>query len=84
MDSYFSEQVSRVSEVIFGKSCWCRHHRRWVVQKLGKDAVYKELEFTESALEDDAKNYHAWSHRQVCLLHSPFSRLFEVMKHQEN
>lgn len=38
-----------------------------MVQKLGKDAVYKELEFTEGALEDDAKNYHAWSHRQVLL-----------------
>lgn len=67
IDSYFSERIVRF---FLGhlRLSWCRHHRRWVVQKLGKDAVYKELQFTEGALEDDPKNYHAWSHRQVCLL----------------
>jgi hypothetical protein len=36
-----------------------------VAQKLGVGAVSGELEFTEIVLLDDAKNYHAWSHRQV-------------------
>jgi hypothetical protein len=48
-----------------GRMVWCRHHRRWVAQKLGVGAVSGELEFTEIVLLDDAKNYHAWSHRQV-------------------
>ncbi len=36
-----------------------------MAQKLGVGAVSGELEFTEIVLLDDAKNYHAWSHRQV-------------------
>lgn len=48
-----------------------------MVQKLGKDAVYQELEFTEGALKDDPKNYHAWSHRQVLpFLYLPLLVLF--------
>jgi protein farnesyltransferase/geranylgeranyltransferase type-1 subunit alpha len=38
-----------------------------VAQKLGVGAVSGELEFTEIVLLDDAKNYHAWSHRQWVL-----------------
>lgn len=43
----------------------CRHHRRWVAQKLGTNASSKELKFTKNILSLDSKNYHAWSHRQV-------------------
>ncbi|XP_030937976.1 protein farnesyltransferase/geranylgeranyltransferase type-1 subunit alpha isoform X2 [Quercus lobata] len=46
----------------------CRHHRRWVAEKLGTDAADKELEFTKKILSADAKHYHAWSHRQWVLL----------------
>ncbi|KAK9288357.1 hypothetical protein L1049_016810 [Liquidambar formosana] len=46
---------------------FCRHHRRWVAEKLGADATSKELEFTKKILSLDAKNYHAWSHRQWVL-----------------
>lgn len=42
-----------------------RHHRRWVAEKLGTNATCKELEFTQEIFSEDAKNYHAWSHRQV-------------------
>ena len=44
---------------------FCRHHRRWVAEKLGPEARKDELEFTKNILSSDAKHYHAWSHRQV-------------------
>lgn len=50
----------------------CRHHRRWVADKLGPEVLYKELEFTKKILSVDAKHYHAWSHRQVMFV-SPIS-----------
>lgn len=43
----------------------CRHHRRWVTEKIGPEAANKELQFTKKILSVDAKHYHAWSHRQV-------------------
>ncbi|THG07340.1 hypothetical protein TEA_025845 [Camellia sinensis var. sinensis] len=43
------------------------HHRRWVAEKLGTDAMSTELEFTKKIFFIDAKNYHAWSHRQWVL-----------------
>lgn len=42
-----------------------RHHKRWLAEKLGPDIANKEHEFTRKILSMDAKNYHAWSHRQV-------------------
>jgi hypothetical protein len=42
-----------------------RHHKRWLAEKLGPDVANSEHEFTRKILYDDAKNYHAWSHRQV-------------------
>lgn len=50
---------------------FCRHHRRWVAEKLGPEARKNELEFTKKILSVDAKHYHAWSHRQVCFSHCP-------------
>ncbi|KAL0375718.1 UNVERIFIED_CONTAM: protein farnesyltransferase/geranylgeranyltransferase type-1 subunit alpha [Sesamum calycinum] len=44
-----------------------RHHRRWVAEKLGTQIASKELEFTREIFSQDAKNYHAWSHRQWVL-----------------
>ncbi|XP_050209073.1 protein farnesyltransferase/geranylgeranyltransferase type-1 subunit alpha-like [Mercurialis annua] len=44
-----------------------RHHRRWVAEKLGADAAAKELQFIRKILSLDAKNCHAWSHRQWVL-----------------
>ncbi|KAF8393888.1 hypothetical protein HHK36_020086 [Tetracentron sinense] len=44
-----------------------RHHRRWVAEKLGTEVTSKELEFTGKIFSLDAKNYHAWSHRQWVL-----------------
>lgn len=38
-----------------------------MVDKLGKDSALREIGFTETVLEEDPKNYHAWSHRQVFL-----------------
>ncbi|KAI3847417.1 hypothetical protein MKW98_032743, partial [Papaver atlanticum] len=46
------------------KSGLCRHHSRWVAEKLVTEATNIELEFTKKILFQDAKNYHAWSHRQ--------------------
>lgn len=45
----------------------CRHHRRWVAEKLGPESANTEQEFTKKVLSIDAKHYHAWSHRQVIL-----------------
>lgn len=54
---------------------FCRHHRRWVAEKLGSEAIIGELEFTKKIFSNDAKNYHAWSHRQVRL----FTPLFQLL-----
>ena len=43
----------------------CRHHRRILVEWLGDPS--KDLRFTEIMLSSDAKNYHAWQHRQWVL-----------------
>ncbi|XP_060671935.1 protein farnesyltransferase/geranylgeranyltransferase type-1 subunit alpha isoform X2 [Ziziphus jujuba] len=56
----FTEAVARVTDT-------CRHHRRWIAEKLGTIATSKELEFTRKILSLDAKHYHAWSHRQWVL-----------------
>ena len=43
------------------------HHRRCLIE-LTEDPS-KELSVTESTLSIDAKNYHAWDHRQwVCTM----------------
>ena len=42
-----------------------RHHRRVLVEWLGDPS--KELRLTEIILAQDAKNYHAWQHRQWVL-----------------
>lgn len=39
-----------------------RHHRRMVVEWLNDPS--EELEFIADILNQDAKNYHAWQHRQ--------------------
>lgn len=39
-----------------------RHHRRMVVEWLSDPT--EELEFIADILSQDAKNYHAWQHRQ--------------------
>lgn len=39
-----------------------RHHRRMVVEWLNDPS--EELEFIADILSQDAKNYHAWQHRQ--------------------
>ena len=39
-----------------------RYHRGVIVGWLGDPS--KELEFTAEILRKDAKNYHAWQHRQ--------------------
>ncbi|KAL2557694.1 protein farnesyltransferase/geranylgeranyltransferase type-1 subunit alpha [Forsythia ovata] len=44
-----------------------KHHRRWVAEKLGTNATSNELQFTQEIFSEDAKNYHAWSHRQWVL-----------------
>ena len=41
----------------------CRYHRGIIVSWL--DDPSKELEFTAEILRKDAKNYHAWQHRQA-------------------
>lgn len=38
-----------------------RHHRQVVVEKLGDGA--RELPFINKVIEDESKNYHAWSYR---------------------
>jgi len=50
------------------------NHRRkfanYLVGELGKDregVLTEELEFSESCLQVDTKNYHAWAHRQAVL-----------------
>lgn len=45
-----------------------RHHKRWLAEKLGPEASEDEHDFTRLMLCRDAKNYHAWSHRQVGIL----------------
>ena len=40
----------------------CRYHRQKLVE--WTNDASKELELTASVLKDDAKNYHAWQHRQ--------------------
>lgn len=37
------------------------HHRRAVVELLGDGS--RELAFSETVFDTDAKNYHAWAHR---------------------
>lgn len=39
-----------------------RHHRQVVADRLNKGD--RELDFINSILEDDPKNYHGWSYRQ--------------------
>lgn len=43
-------------------SVLCRYHRQKLVE-WSKDPS-KELELTARVLQEDAKNYHAWQHRQ--------------------
>ncbi|KAF9162075.1 CAAX geranylgeranyltransferase alpha subunit [Mortierella sp. AD011] len=38
-------------------------------QKAARDMVKVELDFIATALEEDSKNYHAWSYRQWVLTH---------------
>ncbi|KAL5990952.1 hypothetical protein ACLOJK_011858 [Asimina triloba] len=59
--------VGYPSSIIGLKLDFCRHHRRWVAEKLGTEVTYQELEFTKKIFVADAKNYHAWSHRQWVL-----------------
>ena len=40
-------------------------HRRSCVEQIGE--ADKEMEFLEEILDEDAKNYHAWGHRQWVL-----------------
>ena len=47
-----------------------RHHRRVLVEWL-KDPS-QELEFIADILNQDAKNYHAWQHRQWVIQVLPF------------
>lgn len=44
-----------------------RYHRRELAESIGKSALDTELVYTESVFEADAKNYHAWAHRQYLL-----------------
>ncbi|XP_062509975.1 protein farnesyltransferase/geranylgeranyltransferase type-1 subunit alpha-like isoform X3 [Corticium candelabrum] len=39
-----------------------RYHRRILIEWIGDPSG--ELDFAEEILENDAKNYHTWSHRQ--------------------
>lgn len=55
----FSENVK--NEVGF-PNLSSRHHRRMVVEWLNDPS--EELEFIADILSQDAKNYHAWQHRQ--------------------
>lgn len=41
------------------------NHRRRCALALGAASADHELEFAAHFLAQDAKNYHAWSHRQV-------------------
>eukprot|EP01138_Halocafeteria_seosinensis_P001775 gb/GECG01001818.1/.p1 GENE.gb/GECG01001818.1/~~gb/GECG01001818.1/.p1 ORF type:complete len:336 (+),score=45.45 gb/GECG01001818.1/:1-1008(+) len=43
------------------------YHRRELAELIGKSALDTELVYTESVFEADAKNYHAWAHRQYLL-----------------
>ena len=38
-----------------------RHHRQVIVDRL--DDGTKELDFIDAILDEDSKNYHAWSYR---------------------
>lgn len=53
-------------ETLGNKTCFLnffhRHHRRMVVEWLNDPS--EELEFIADILSQDAKNYHAWQHRQ--------------------
>ena len=40
----------------------CRYHRQKLVE--WTNDASEELELTASVLKGDAKNYHAWQHRQ--------------------
>jgi protein farnesyltransferase/geranylgeranyltransferase type-1 subunit alpha len=42
------------------------HRRRWALAR-GAERALDELEFTSACLAFDAKNYHAWAHRQAVL-----------------
>lgn len=51
------------------KQVW--HHRRCIIEMTGDPS--QELDLTEYTLSSDAKNYHAWDHRQwVSLIFSFF------------
>ena len=41
------------------------YHRQALVQMLNDPS--EELEFVAEMLEEDSKNYHAWTHRQWCV-----------------
>jgi protein farnesyltransferase/geranylgeranyltransferase type-1 subunit alpha len=58
---------------------YIRHHRQVVVEKLGNGS--REIAFINKAIEDDSKNYHAWSYRYVLsrlLLNSVIGRNFLI------
>lgn len=42
------------------------YHRRAIVERSGNAS--RELAFTASVFDVDAKNYHAWSHRLFWLI----------------
>ena len=42
--------------------CVCRYHRQKLVE--WTNDASEELELTARVLKGDAKNYHAWQHRQ--------------------
>lgn len=56
------------------------NHKRKVALKRGESHLRDELDFASACLEHDAKNYHAWAHRQFLIKKyvSPSTILFEL------
>lgn len=50
------------------------HHRRALAEALGNGR--RELAFTATVFEADAKNYHAWTHRSVVAFDVKQSQFF--------
>lgn len=66
-ESSYSSCKCYITGLILLQNCYnlwlfLRHHRKTIVEWIGSPG--EELELTAELLKDDAKNYHAWQHRQ--------------------
>lgn len=64
---YYEKEMMRSVATSNPKNYQLWNHRRKLAGVLGPSCLRDELAFTKDCLDFDAKNYHAWAHRQAML-----------------